>query len=286
MVMIKPLVSFSFWPHSNVVSIFLTLILFASRPGPAQVSGKASALPGKDDVLEAIGHQQLARDPHLQFQIKPWSARPGSFVALVYLTAPVSDDMDEGDGTEVIRAVRLQPTLALLANIDGHLVATAKSDGPQGPGKGCRTLPQGADKVDDPATEGTLCKKFDFDLAPYRITPTETAIGVRIRYHNFYPAGEGQYEDLTLFEAVGHELKPVFSEEMSGSFEERGPNEMNTSKATLQVSAQKTGDHFDLLLVEHRRTEKLTEDSSAGHPGSTLVKRRFVWSGSAYVEAK
>jgi len=229
-------------------------------------------------------------------RICTFKSSPGTIVlALVYLTASVNDDLDEGDGVEVVRAARLQPTLALLESVNRRLVATAKSSGPHGFGNHCRELPRGADKVDkasdtpnDPGPEpdGDLCKEFDFDFAPYRITPTETVLGVRTKFHSFYIAGEGEYGDLTLFEVVGHELKPVFSEVMSSSLEERGPNEMDSSKAILQVSTQKTRDHFDLLLVEHDSVETLTDGPSTNRPGRTLSKRRFVWNGTAYVEAK
>ena len=260
---ISPLLS----ARRETLFLLLVLVLFISRQCPTQITGKTAALPSKEEILDAIGNKELAHDPHLHFQIKPWNARPGSFVALVYITASVNDDLDEGDGVEVVRASRLQPTLVLLESVNGRWIASAKSSGPHGFGNHCRELPRGADQVDrapdtpgdpDPSPDGDLCKEFDFDFASYRITPTETVIGVRTKFHSFYIAGEGEYEDLMLFEVVGRELKQVFSRTMSYSMEERGPNEMDSSKAVLQISPQKTKDHFDLLIVEHKRVETLT----------------------------
>jgi hypothetical protein len=291
MAMLNRCIPPSFRTRSNLLAVFLTIVLCASLPCAAQSPVKPAATPTKEDVLKALGQQTLAHDPALQVEIKPWHARPGSFVALLYLTAS-NDEMDVGDGTEIVRAPRLQPTLALLQYVDGHLVATAKSDAPDALGKDCHELPKvEKDSGDTPAdqdtsTDGTYCQAFTFDLAPYRLTPAETAIGIRTQSHEIYPAGEGDDEDLTLFSITGHQLKPVFSATMSSSSEERGPNEMLTSKSTLQISQQKTGDHFDLLLVDHDDTEKLVSDASGGHPGKHLVKRTFTWNGSAYVEAK
>jgi hypothetical protein len=281
------------FPRTRIplLALLLATVVYASRPCKAQALGKPAATPTKEDVLTAIGQKSLTHDPALQVEIKPWNARPGSFVALVYLSVS-SDAMDADDGTEIVRSPRLQPTLALLQYVDGHLIATAKSESPNDLGKDCRELSDvEKDSGNAPGDrgsfpDGSLCQAFTFDLAPYRITPTETAIGIRIQVHDIYAAGEGDDETLTLFNVTGHQLTPIFSEEMSGSFEERGPNEMNTSKSTLQVTQQKTKDHFDLLLVDHNVTERLLSDSTAGHPGKHLVKRRFTWNGSRYVEAK
>ncbi|WP_158820627.1 hypothetical protein [Granulicella sp. S156] len=295
MTMINPPISSTFLTYRKALSVLLALFLFGYRPCPAQIPSKTAVLPSKEEILDAIGSKELAHDPHLHFQIKPWNNRPGSFLAMVYITASVSDDLGESDAVEVVRAARLQPTLALLEFVNGRWITSAKSSGPHGFGNHCRELPRGADQVDktpdtpgDPghSPDGDLCKEFDFDFAPYRITPTETVIGVRTKFHSFYIAGEGEYEDLTLFELVGHELKPVFSEIMSSSMEERGPNEMDSSKTVLQVSPQKTRDHFDLLVVEHHNVETLTDGPSTNRPGRTLSKRRFVWNGTAYVEVK
>jgi hypothetical protein len=269
------------------LSVVLALALSALFPCSALPQRKAEAPPSKDDVLNAIGHKQLAQDPNLQFQIASWNARPDSFVALVNLSV-ANDSMYVGNGTEIVRSTRLQPTLVLLQYVDGRLVATAQSDGLNGLGKDCRQQSEVEKDSDHPAPtiDGSLCQEFDFDLAHYRITPTETAIGIRTKYHDIYAAGEGDYEDLTLFDVAGHKLTPIFSEIMNDSSEERGPNEMNSSKATLQISAQQTRGHFDLVLVEKNRTEALVDDPSAGHPSKGTKRRRFAWSGSAYVEAK
>ena len=111
-------ISLSSLTYGKILFLLFALVLFPSRSCLAQISGKTAVLPSKEEVLDAIGRKELAHDPHLHLQIKPWDARPGSFVAMVYITASVSDDLDEGDGVEIVRAVRLQPTLALLESVD------------------------------------------------------------------------------------------------------------------------------------------------------------------------
>ena len=260
--------------------------LLALLPCSAQHPLKSPSLPGKEEVLRAIGLPELAHDPHLQLQTKPWRARPGSFVALVFFTSP-SNAID--DGTEVVRTPRLQPTLILLEPSNGHLVASAQSDITTGTGEECRELSQveKSNSADEGVeTDGDFCKELNLDLAPYRITSTEIAIGVRTKYHGVYPAGESDSEGLALFQVAGNRLAKIFSENMQDSSEERGPNEMLSSTNVLRVGPTKTAGHFDLVLVRHNRVEPLLDDAGSPPPKSTLEKRKFVWNGSAYKEAK
>ncbi len=264
-------------------TLVLAALFLVAAPSPAQQQNPALT---KQAVLTALGQQRLLQEPALHLTTRPWPAQPGTFVALVYLTTS-SASLDSG--SEAVRAPRLQPTLALLRFVDGQLTAVAQSNPPDALGEPCRELslvqkdPALGSGFGDP--DGTRCVDFHFDLAPYRITLTETAIGVRTKIHSIYPAGESDSENLTLFAIDAHHLKPVFNEEMAGSYEERGPNEMLTSKATLQVGPQETGDHFDLFMLEHDRTDKLVEDGG-GHPGKSLARRRFAWNGSTYKELK
>jgi hypothetical protein len=276
-------------PLRNVpLAVILPLLLLASQCGLAQSPSTQTFLPRKEDVLKAIGKRQLASDPSLNFQIKPWKSLPDSFVALLYITAA------NEDGEEAVRTARLHPTLVLLNTTEGRLTALAESEvglklsDPDGiEEEVCRELPPGKKQFKDSVlTDGNQCMEIHLDLAPYKITSTETAIGVRTKVHEVYPAGEGDSEYLTLFDIAGHNLRKIFSESMSSDDEERGPNEFLHSKSILQVSTQLTADHFDLLLIENNRVDELVETRKAHHPAPKQTTHRFTWKASAYVETK
>jgi hypothetical protein len=234
------------------------LLLLAS-PAHAQT-------PDRDAVLKALGAEP-ADDLHLE--VKPWNATTGAFVALLYV-----------DAGEVVRTERLKPTLAVLMAADGMLSLVAQSTiGEQR----CRELPEGGELA--PNENGDDCTEMHLDLAPYRISRSATALGLRTKIHSVFGAGENEAEYLTLFEIIGdrrQELRPIFAHEMSVSDEQRGPGDMTTVERTLRISDQLTSGYFDLLLVESTRREKI-----GGSGGASLkrVERRFQWQGAGYVAA-
>jgi len=121
------------------------------------------------------------------------------------------------------------------------------------------------------------------DLAPYKISGSLTALGLCLKTREVFPAGESEAEGLTLFQITGNRLKPIFSHEMSLLDEQRGPGELTTIETMLTISDRQTSGHFDLLLVEHARLEKI---GGAGEPETTRTRYRFQWRGKAYAAAR
>ncbi len=218
--------------------------------------------PEPTDILRAMGRTDLIGDRALTLEIKPWKAFEGAFVALMYI-----------DAGEVMRTQRLRPTLGVMREEGGRLSLLARAEIEE---PSCREADQ---RELEPNLNGDDCPAMHLDLAPYRISPTETALGLRIRVHSVFPAGESEAEKLTLFRIVGNRLKPIFSAEMMLRDAQRGPGDLTTSESTLQVTGQKTSGYFDLLLVESTRFEKLL-DSGDGRTKRT--QHRFRWQGDGY----
>jgi hypothetical protein len=234
----------------------------------------AADAPSKEEILRTLGKADLIGDATLKLEVKAWNSIAGSFVALMYI-----------ERDEVVRTEGLEPTLAVL-KVSEHGIeiiarAAIKADA-------CRRL--AADEMalarqDD----GTSCTEMRLDLAPYRISPSETALGVRTKVHAVYPAGESDEEALTLFAIKGDTLKPIFSHDMASEASERGPNDMITSSSKLRVTDHQTAGHFDLLLIERIQVEELVHRDDDARPkdrSERTERRRFVWRGDGYRETK
>lgn len=64
--------------------------------------------------------------------------------------------------------------------------------------------------------EGLMPETYtSFDFAPYKISPTETAIGLRLGWHEGYAGGGAFYEALSLFRVDGNKLVNILSEPMA-----------------------------------------------------------------------
>jgi hypothetical protein len=226
--------------------------------------------PSRPEVLRALGRGDLAGDGTVKLQVRPWKAMAGAFVALLYV-----------DAGEVVRATRVPPTLAVLTSLGGKLsiVAQAAIDDQR-----CRELPDAGDFGSNQG--GDDCEDMRLDLAPYRISASETALGLRTTIRSVFGAGESEAEYLTLFAISGDRrdaLRPIFSHAMSVSDVQRGPGDMTTLETTLRVSDHLTAGHFDLLLAESSRRDKI-----GGSSGATVkrVEHRFLWQGEGYVAAQ
>lgn len=115
------------------------------------------------------------------------------------------------------------------------------------------------------------------DLAPFRVTPSETAIGVRLQRKSWYAGGgEGSANILRLYLQNGSKLDRILSVvtdyacELAGDWNRDGTRDRNsaTGQSVLVVSKRKTDGHFDW---EQRHGKK------------TVATYR--WNGSAYDRA-
>jgi hypothetical protein len=252
--------------------------------GMLAFSNVAAETPGKKEVLEALGKGTLSGDPSVQVQIESWKHHNNSCLALIYAV--------EGVDREVIAPAKLSPTLALLETTGKTLKIIAKKEL-----KGSdfdeklpdddedifrKSIPQA---VEGASYQGFNCLGIKLDLAPYRINPTEVAIGLRAKIHEVFPNGEADWEQLSLFRVEDLALKKIISCKMESSSEDRTGSALFAHHNNLQISTRKTGGFFDLIFVEKVKKTPMFEDSDM-KPSTETRKHRFVWKKDAYEEVK
>lgn len=91
-----------------------------------------------------------------------------------------------------------------------------------------------------------------FDFAPYRISPQETAFGLRMTMGYTSTARSSTYGQLVLFRRVEQRLAAIFNEEVSSSSFDKESGEETGSASIVIVSPKKTGSFFDLVLKPHK----------------------------------
>jgi hypothetical protein len=256
------------FPPQGIIVIRALLLLAGLLMWSSRLAAHPQT-PSQEEVLRALSREDLPGDRSLNFEVEPWDVPGATFVALMYI-----------DAGEVVRTKRLQPTLSVLKESDGKLtlIAEATIDEPH-----CRELPEGRTEL-EPNLDGEDCPELHLDLAPYKISSSDTALGVRTKIHAVFPAGESETEELTLFHIVGGTLKPIFSAEMNLRDEQRGPGDATRSESTLRISDHQTSGHFDLLLTERSHFQKLLDPDDEGR--SEQIRRRFRWRGNGYTAAR
>lgn len=113
-------------------------------------------------------------------------------------------------------------------------------------------LPSAPDALDGPSPQ-----QYDgFDLAPYRISKTERAFGLRGAWSDSYSGGMGSYSALYLFAVIDGTLKEVLAVPMSsykdiaGDWHKDGTRSHDITQGAnvLIISKRSTNGYFDLLL--------------------------------------
>ncbi|NHZ97551.1 hypothetical protein [Massilia sp. CCM 8734] len=95
-----------------------------------------------------------------------------------------------------------------------------------------------------------------FDFAPYKITPTETAIGLRLGWNEGYAGGGADFEALSLFRIDGNKLVNILSEPVSfhkliaGDWNKDGTRDHDEYEGTnvLSVLPSTSNGYADLQL--------------------------------------
>lgn len=118
-------------------------------------------------------------------------------------------------------------------------------------------LPSAPDALDDAKGDEISPQQYDgFDLAPYRISTTERAFGLRGVWSDGYSGGMGSYNALYLFALVDGSLKEILAVPMSSYKDVAGDwhkdrtrsHEITQGANVLIVTKHSTDGHFDLLL--------------------------------------
>lgn len=145
----------------------------------------------------------------------------------------------------------------------------------------------GSQVICDGDDNEVACSNFVLDLAPYKISSTQTAIGVRFNKTATYFAGESDSEYLALYVIRGKALTKVLETDMKTQQIQRGPNDAIESSCVLSPIETSTQRHFDMVKTCHIGFSSLVLDDDSGRdPKARRETRRtrIRWSGERYVE--
>ncbi|MHB8886253.1 MAG: hypothetical protein ACYC5H_14500 [Methylovirgula sp.] len=118
-------------------------------------------------------------------------------------------------------------------------------------------LPSAPDALDDAKGDAISPQQYDgFDLAPYRISKTERAFGLRGVWSDSYSGGFGSYSALYLFAVVDGALKEILAVPMSaykdiaGDWHKDGTRSHDITQGAnvLIIMKRSTDGYFDLML--------------------------------------
>lgn len=136
---------------------------------------------------------------------------------------------------------------------------------------------------------------YHIDKTIYRIGENIYAIGIIISNSCRGSGADVTIEKLQLFKLESNQLKKVFSETLSEShqqwccFEDERSISNEESKATLTISSEMTGGHYNLVLCttkEESHDEDLAVDgiyqSISSTSSTDIFTKTFVWHDSKY----
>jgi hypothetical protein len=142
----------------------------------------------------------------------------------------------------------------------------------------------------DPDADGeppVSCDSLKLDLAPYRLNPRETALGMRVTRTEEFPAGANQTEELVLFRRTGATLSPVLYVVTDENDIQRNLNDQTRAKATVVMDRRQTGGMADILVRETRRIDPAVDDLPASSPpGTRTLTTRYRWDGKQYTKVE
>ncbi|NHZ39440.1 hypothetical protein [Massilia aquatica] len=119
-----------------------------------------------------------------------------------------------------------------------------------------------------------------FDFAPYKITPTETAIGLRLGWSEGYAGGGADFEALALLRIDGDKLVTILSEPVAfqkliaGDWNKDGTRDHDEYEGTnvLSVLPSTTNGYADLQMRLLESKSKLIFTWDSKRAGYVLVK--------------
>lgn len=120
------------------------------------------------------------------------------------------------------------------------------------------------------------------DLANFRVTKTEVALGVWLKRRTAYAGGFGEADVLELFMRRGTDLSSIFSTAMrydcdlAGDWNEDGSRDRTeaSGESVLVVSKNKTDGYFDLVQRSGKTVIEIFQWSGNGYTGSIPLEKR------------
>ncbi len=224
---------------------------------------------------------------------KAWPHRPNSFVAIACFAASKKEyeddlrsskepsctkyyDPSEGDGRDYIdKAVYLglleyqagKPA-KLIASYSKPLDVKTSWKWTQQPGPSGKFSAPSSDESDLMPEE-----YMRFDFAPFKISDTDTAFGLRLGWRDIYAGGGAYFEALALFKVDGDKLRNVlaqplrFEQDTAGKWNEDGTRDRKSldGNNVLSMLSSKTEGYYDLQISGGKRK----------------WKRVFIWDGKS-----
>jgi hypothetical protein len=104
-----------------------------------------------------------------------------------------------------------------------------------------------------------------FDFAPYRISATQTAFGVRVSWSESYAGGGADFIGILLFSQDGDRLRNILAEpiyymkNLAGDWHEDGTrsHDIEEGQATIMMLPHQTHGHFDLRISTSQPKSRL-----------------------------
>lgn len=240
--------------------------------GVALPDGFGTALPAGMTAKTVVQLVAPGRDAALAtlVGVKPWPHRANTFVAIVCLAANKSDhdqDLKYNDGKPTCAATIGGGSKGSDASKEVHLALLEYPANAAAPtriasyGKPLdistswehsNLLPP-TSAEDGPLVPSDYAR---FDFAAYKISPTQTAFGIRVGWSEGYAGGGADFQALMLFAVDGERIvnilsEPVyFSQNLAGSWHKDGTREHTLTEGENIVSfLPKVSDgHFDLRV--------------------------------------
>ena len=195
--------------------------------------------------------------------MKRWPAEKGTYIAIACIT-PEGDSSEKAicnlKGATGLALVRMEgpgrlslvtTVISLSGGEDSPLGATWANSNLDGPGLIRDDSTKEERDTDYQATEGYM-----LDPAPYRISETTVAFGIRSGLNEGYAGGGANFHILTLFAVIGGKLEPVFSEpvysllDLAGDWNRNGTRQhhIQEKESVVIVSKGKTNGYYDLIV--------------------------------------
>ena len=212
-------------------------------------------------VSEAEALAAMGQDHSFKIRLADWAARPGSTVALTFRS------ITPENGPKA-----LQATVAIVDKVDSHvqLVASGQLNPELDLDDPCPKTP-----VDKPEFPPSIW----LELAPYKISRSETAIGVRLKCAFYAPGARGTSIRLFLFRQQEKALEGVFAADVAFDNDDRIAHEEQVSHGIVLMQPTMTKGLFDILLRSNITISSADDDKPAR---KRVESERFISNGKRY----
>jgi hypothetical protein len=240
----------------------------ALPPGLSAKTVVTLVAPGRDASLATL------------VGLKPWPYRPDTWIAIVCLAPDRADfemDMSYSKGRPVCQADSEGGGEGKYTPKEVHLAVLGYRPPDQPP----HVLASYGRPLDvkvswqETSLEGPMWNDnggaiapnsyLRFDFAPYRISATQTAFGIRVSWSESYAGGGADFIGILLFAQDGDRLRNILAEpiyymkNLAGDWHEDGTrsHDIEEGQATIMMLPHQTHGHFDLRISTSQPKSRL-----------------------------